>query len=256
MNLRTCVPAALLLLASIPAAAQPTGIRALGQSTTISEPGHYQLTRNIRLNASGLTAFTITGDGVTLDLNGHQIQGPGGKLGTGIMIDGAKGVKVLNGTMAYLAFGVVVKDSRNVVLKHLRIRGQGLPVVALPPEVGIMIVQSRNVVAQDNAIYNTGLGIFVRGGQSWGNRIANNTLTAGTNGVIGICYNPADTDPAGPRGDLVDNNVITGFDIGVQMKETAVYNVIRGNSIAYITQALDLQNMTNQDVDNIGVQLP
>ena len=46
----------------------------------------------------------------------------------------------------------------------------------------------------------TGLGIFVRGGMSTGNRIANNTITAGSNGIFAICYNPTPDDPMGPRG--------------------------------------------------------
>lgn len=37
--------------------------------------------------------------------------GPGGKFGTGVEIQGAEGVEVRNGSLSYLAFGVVVRDS-------------------------------------------------------------------------------------------------------------------------------------------------
>ena len=93
------------------------------------------------------------------------------------------------------------------------------------------------------------------GGKSGGNRIAHNTLTAGTNGVLGICYNPAPDDPDGPRGDLVDNNVISGFNLGLQMKAVAFYNVIRNNVIAYISEAMDLQNDSHIAEGNTTIQL-
>jgi len=96
----------------------------------------------------------------------------------------------------------------------------------------------------------------VRGGQSWGNRITGNTITAGTNGALGICYNPTSDDPMAPRGDLVENNAVTGFGIGIQMKTTAVKNIIRNNSIAYREMALDLQNDENLAENNQEVQLP
>lgn len=248
-----------LLIAAALAAPSPVwgqGTRPIGQVATIDRPGSYVLSQDIRLNAARPVAITIKADGVTLDLNGRQIMGPGGKLGTGILVEGVRGVEVKNGALSYLAFGVVVRDSRNVTIHGLRIRGQGLPVVALPPETGVMIAQSRNIVVRGNSIYNTGLGIFVRGGQSWGNRIAGNTITAGTNGVLGICYNPTSSDPMAPRGDLVEENAVSGFGIGIQMKTTAVSNVIRNNSIAYRQMALDLQNDQNLASNNQTVQLP
>jgi parallel beta-helix repeat protein len=245
-----------VLLASPPVLAWDLGTASLGQSTTIALPGHYVLSADIRVTSSSPTGFTIVADGVTLDLNGHQIVGLGGKSGTGIMIQGATGVKVLNGSLANLAFGVVVDNSGNVVLRDLRIRGEGLTITSLPPETAIMIVQSKNVVVEDNAIYNTGLGVFVRGSASSGNRIANNTITANTNGAIGICYNPAPSDPEGPRGDLVYNNVITGFGTGIQATAMSVYNVFRENTIAFRTKALELLNPTNQSINNVELPLP
>jgi hypothetical protein len=172
------------------------------------------------------------------------------------MIDGARGVKVFNGSLSNLAFGVIVNNSNNVVLQDLRIRAQGLPITALPPETGVMIVQSKNVVVADNAIYNIGLGIFVRGGSSGGNRIANNTITANTNGALGICYNPAGGDSRGPRGDLIEGNLITGFPTGISISEASMSNVFRGNTIAYLSADVSNMNETNIVSDNTAVQLP
>ena len=51
-------------------------------------------------------------------------------------------------------------------------------------------------------------------------------------------------------------NLITGFGTGITASATSRSNVFRENTIAYITQALDLMNDTNQDVDNVTVLLP
>lgn len=224
-------------------------------SGVIDTAGSYVLQQE-HFAGSDRPGILITASDVFLDLNGMRISGPGGKLGTGIEIRSASGVRVSNGTIVNTAFGIVVSGSNNVVLKGLQIHGQGLPVVSPPPETGIMIVQSKNVVVEDNALFNVGLGIFVRGGDSGGNRIAHNTLTAGTNGALGICYNPTPTDTRGPRGDLIYNNVIHGFGLGIQASTTSLVNVFRENTIFFRTSAIDLQSMTNLDVDNTKVQLP
>lgn len=250
--------AALMLaaIAAVPAAAQEGRKRLipLGSTIVISEPGHYFLDRDIS-SISG-TAIRITSSDVTVDLNGRSVQGPGGKVGQGIEITGVSGVRVMNGSIANFAFGVVVDSSTNVLLKGLSIRAQGLAVTAPPPEVGIMIVQSRNVVVQNNQLYNVGLGIFVRGGMSWGNRISGNTITSGMNGIFGLCYNPAPDDPMGPRGDLIEGNHISGFPTGLQMNTTAGSNILRHNTIAYSVKAMELLNATNVVEDNTTVMLP
>jgi len=222
----------------------------------IGSPGSYQLVADIDFDATRDWAINITTGGVTLDLNGHRIKGPGGKQGTGLLITGARGVTVRNGLIADTAFGVIVNGSHNVVLRDLLIRGQALPVLSAPPEIGIMIVNARNVVVESNSLFDVGLGIFVRGGMSAGNRIANNTVTSTVNGVFGICYNPADTGTGGPRGDLIYNNLITGFDTGIQISAGSLANVFRENTIAYITAPFVSNNPSNLDLDNSKVKLP
>jgi nitrous oxidase accessory protein NosD len=235
--------------------AQPNG-RPVPRTGVIDTPGNYMLQDDRQPFSASGAAITITANDVTLDLNGYGVAGLGNKTGVGVRIMGAQGVKVTNGFIANAAFGVVVMNSSNVVISGLQIRGQGLPVVAPPPETGIMIVQSRNVVVEHNAIDNTGLGIFVRGGMSRGNRIANNTITAGTNGILGICYNPADGDANGPVGDLVYANTISGFNTGIQASATSRYNVFKENTVFFTTgMAVELQNPTNMDMNNTKIDL-
>ena len=239
--------------------AQTGGQLSIGpRAAVIDESGSYRLVADISLSANSLAdaAIKITANSVTVDLNGHQLKGPGGLKGVGILIDGAKSVTVRNGHIAYMGIGVQVAGSSNVKVNGLNIRGQDMAVSAPPPEIGVMIMQSRNVEVEDLNISNVGLGIFVRGGESGGNRIANNTVTAGDNGVFGVCYNPTPSDPMGPRGDLVVNNLFSGYSVGVNLVPTAGYNVFSGNTIVFKTSAWESPNDTNIFQGNIERLLP
>ncbi len=252
---RLAVACAAILTLTTALAAAPDG-RPVPGTGMIDMPGTYVLQSDRRAFTNDRAAITITASDVTLDLNGQALTGPGGKLGVGIRITGARGVRVSNGIISNTAFGVIVMNSANVVLTNLLIRGEGLPVTSPPPETGVMIVQSRNVVVEHNSIYNAGLGIFVRGGMSSGNRIANNTLSAATNGIFGICYNPADGDANGPVGDLVYGNSISGFGVGIQASATSRYNVFKENTVFFNgSMAVELLNDTNMDMDNTKVDL-
>lgn len=255
---------ALVLCGASGAAAQPlnpgnSGIDVVPRNRMIMAPGHYVLNRDVILGSNlAEPGLTIRANDVTIDLNGHSILGPGQMLGVGVLVEGAKGVSIRNGKVGDFHFNLQVVNSVNVAIEDLLIRGQGILPNAPPPETAIMIVQSANVVIRNNTIANTGLGIFVRGGDSRGNRIEGNTITATMNGILGICYNPAPGDPRGPRGDLIADNLISGYNTGVQMSEMSMYNVVQGNTIAYNAGGggFDFRNDTNQNLDNVTVPLP
>lgn len=248
--------AAMFLVASCTGLmAQDGNRRLIGNPTTIDQPGSYTLRSNLRYSPTSGPAILVKADGVSLDLNGFEIQGPGGKQGTAIMVDGAHGVSISNGSLSDNWFGVVVQNSGNVTIKNLRIRAQGLVIAELPPETGIMVVESRNVVVEDNAIFNIGLGIFVRGGMSGGNRLSNNTVTAGTNGLLGICYNPAPNDPESPKGDIISGNLVSGFTTGMSFKETSAFNVIRNNVVQYRTTGIEQLSTKNTEEGNAVIKM-
>jgi parallel beta-helix repeat protein len=246
--------AAVLGVGSLPAWAQGPGERLVPLTGVINTPGNYLLRSDLRSTAVR-PGVEIVASGVTLNLGGHQIIGPGGNQGVGVMIRGVSGVSVTNGKISSNAFGVVVDNGSNVALRDLQIRGTDFAVSAPPPEVGVMLVHSRNVVVEDNLIYEAGLGIFVRGSGSRGNRIANNTITAGQNGLIGICYNPASDDPVGPSGDLVEGNLATGFNLGVQTN-AASNNVFRGNTLFFKSAGFEFNENPNEEIENTLVMLP
>ena len=89
-------------------------------------------------------------------------------------------------------------------------------------------------------ITETFLGVFVRGEGSGGNRIADNLLTGGDHGELGICYNPAAGETTGgPSGDLVYGNVVSRFRRGVALSADSTGNVVRENTLAYFDLAIE-----------------
>ncbi len=228
-NYNLLLTATLTCLGTSLAFAQPEG-RRLNIPAVITEPGLYQLPVDSFSTGSGI-AIRVMASGVTIDMNGRQLQGPGNLTGTGIEVSGANGVTIRNGNIANFAIGVRVADSSNVTVTGLNIRAMNLVPTSGPPETAVMIAQSSAVVVRDNNISNTGLGIFVRGGNSRGNTIVNNSMTGGTNGVIGICYNPTDTDLRGPRYDMMEGNLISGYRTGIQLVSSSGANAMRRNTI-------------------------
>jgi hypothetical protein len=214
------------------------GVRPITRATTITESGSYVLVHDIELGTPG-TAITIAASNVSLNLNGHALVGPGNKQGVGIGIEGVSSVSVRNGTIVSFGTGVRIANSHDVRVQDLQIRGEDLG--GPPPgEVGVLVMNSRAVVLKDNTVSRAFLGFFVRGGGSGGNRIAGNTLTGGQNGQIGICYNPDGSGPlAGPKGDLVYNNLISRFNLGIQTSLQTIGNIFRENNIAFFQQAIN-----------------
>lgn len=236
---RSAVAAALAVVAVAgvsSAAAEPESLHSSGGPIVINRPGAYVLTRNITLHGTG-DAVRIRASNVSLDLRGHSLIGPGAKQGVGVRIEGVASVRVFGGNIARFGTGVLVSDSRNVRLEGLQIEGEDLG--GPPPgEVGVLILNSKSVALERNVVSRTFLGVFVRGERSGGNRIADNTLTGGVNGQIGVCYNPdGSADPTGPSGDLVHNNLSSRWNIGMQTSAGTAGNIFRENALAYFQVA-------------------
>jgi hypothetical protein len=264
MPLRRAVPllvSALLGVAVlIPAAAPANDFSGFGNPrringpSVITKPGAYRLQRSITLHHAG-TAILIAADNVSLDLAGHTLAGPGNQ-GIGIHVKGVSGARVRGGIVSGFAFGVQVEGATNVRIEGLQILGGDLG--GPPPgEVGVMLVNSRAIVIERNVVSGTFLGIFVRGGGSGGNRLGANTLTGGGAGQIGICYNPdASGSPAGPGGDLVYNNLVSRFQVGIQTSPGTAGNVFSENSIAFFGSAIEeLLPGSNLFADNQDIQI-
>ena len=248
---RAVAVAATVLFLAQPAAAQESsrpneaeaaessslGPTPITRPTVITRPGSYFVARNFSTGGPG-AAIAIVASGVSLDLRGHTLTGPGGKQGVGVRVAGVGGVRVFGGILSRFGTGVEVRDANNVRVEGLQVHGQdagGPP----PGEVGILIANSRAVFVERNLISRTFLGIFVRGGGSGGNRISENTLVGGTAGQLGICYNPDGSgNPDGPTGDLVYNNLVSRWNVGIQTSAGTTGNIFRENDIAYVQLAI------------------
>jgi hypothetical protein len=244
----------LLLLLGAAAFAQPEG-RRLNVPAVITEPGLYQLPVDSFSTGSGV-AIRVMASGVTIDLNGRQLQGPGGVSGTGIEVMNASGVTIRNGNLATFAVHVRVANSSNVTVTDLNVRGQNLVPSSGPPETAVMIAQSTAVTVRNLNISNTGLGLFVRGGDSRGNMLVNNSIVGGSNGVIGICYNPTDTDNRSPRYDTIENNLIAGYRTGIQFASSSGPSLTRRNVIFHRgANAVELNETGSLDQENVKVRI-
>ena len=234
--------------------AQPQGVRMIGIAgpTMLTEPGTYILTTGVDVSSSTGAGITITGNNITVDLNGYAITGAGNAMGAGVRIVGARNVVVKNGSIESALMGVVAINSSNVRIENLRIRGLS----GTPPEAGIMFVQTSNSMIVNNQILNTALGIFIRGGMSFGNRIEGNTLTASaTTSPLGICYNPSDADSNGPKGDLITRNLIRGYRQSLALSDSSEYNVVEGNTFIFRVSATSSPNTTNVVKNNTEVKI-
>ena len=166
-----------------------SGDRPIVRSTVITEPGSYTLLRDI----TSSEPIRILASGVTLDLNGHQLNASTRGTGVGIGVEGATGVTIKNGRVGGFMMNVRLMNSTNVTVSGLSIVGTDLAPSGGPSEMGIVLLNARASFIKGNTISNVNLGIFVRGGGSTGNRIFENLVVGGptaANSLLGICYNP------------------------------------------------------------------
>jgi hypothetical protein len=116
----------------------------------ITQPGSYYLTANLN-GVAGKNGITITGSGVTLDLNGFALIGVGGSLkGINITTAIASGITIRNGTIR--SWGGDGIDSAStgtvgygVTLSELRLANNG--------SAGVRALRAviTNCIAQDNS---------------------------------------------------------------------------------------------------------
>jgi nitrous oxidase accessory protein NosD len=252
---------AITLFATSAALAQPQGVsdavaRTVNRRMDITRPGSYVLGSNVEVGA-GLTGIRVLVDNVTIDFAGLTLKGPGGPGTIGIDVRGASNVTIRNGSLVGLGIGVVLTEATNVVVEDLQIHATDAGGAPPNVEIGVLLVNSRGVKVVRNVVTDVFLGIFVRGGGSGGNRIAENTITGGDNGQLGICYNPAEgAGPAGPEGDLVYDNHISRMNVGAAFSEGSIDNVFTENTMAFFEMAVDEKTAgSNVIEDNQSVQL-
>lgn len=229
--------------------------------TVITESGVYAVTQDFSLpSGTEADAIVVQADGVFLDLGTHTLTGPGNKLGRGVVVEGARRVVVRGGTLETFGVGVVLSETQRVAVTGVRVVGGDEfadPPNGIPPQIGVLLLNSRGNRVFGNQTTDTNLGLFVRGPGSMNNYLIGNSATAGEFGLLGICYNPApdSPDPEGPSNDRVQGNLLNGFGVGIQVSEGSANNRFVENAIYYLDSAWEDANGSNTFLRNLTVQL-
>ena len=233
---------------------QPSSGTPISGPTIITKPGVYRLMNDIAADAKTGDGIVISSSDVVLWLGDHTLTGAGNKTGRGIVIENAEHVVVQGGRLQTFGIGVVLLEADRCVIRHLRIEGGDEfadPANGIAPQIGMMLINSATNRIARNDISGINLGVFVRGGGSYGNVIRRNEVSAMTHGLLGICYNPAPTGgDLGPSYDQVSENSLMRFGAGIQASKGSASNRFVRNSIGYFNEAWRDFNGSNQFLRN------
>ncbi len=260
----------------------PRAAQAAAPAMLIDKPGSYTLDHDIMV--SGGDAVMITASGVSLDLGGHNVSTTTPGQGRGVVVIGARGVRVSNGKVHMFAVNMLLDTAENVTVEGLQIVGANLPLLpsgtqnAGDPratggpgftEVGILLANARGAVVRNNTITSVAAGIFNRGGGSTGSLFEGNTITGGPTAAqdfLAMCFNglPSENDP-GPTASVILGNHISHYMIGFAYQGLGTAgNISRDNTVstwgpsyAYPDTAHAVDNQKGQTyVNDLLVQLP
>jgi parallel beta-helix repeat protein len=190
-------------------------------------------------------AFTVTGSGIKINLNGHTVAGPGATSGTqGITVMAGENVSIFGGTMTGFMFAVFVNVSTGVVVKDIEFTGNGTSVLLqgssgntikgtltwqntfrafmMRPTISGILSTNNEIV--ENTLIDNPTGLFVI--RQPGNTIKGNTISGAS--IAAINLDPA---PAGASETLIKGNLISTSGVGIKIGAGWTGNTILGNTI-------------------------
>jgi len=157
----------------------------------------------------------VGADGITINLNGHTITGPGS--GVGISVPNRTGVWIVGGTVRNFLAGVQLVNSTAIVVKENRFTGN--------QDAVFLIGTNGSTIKENTAWQNTRVGVMLRPSgirNSTQNVVAENTLTDNTNGIILV---------ETPTGNTIKENRISGSsNAGLNVNGAVSGNVIKENA--------------------------
>lgn len=221
------------------------------------------ITKDTRLPANLVdcpgVGLVIGADGITLDLNGHTVDGDGVGDDVGIDLEGRHGATITHGTVGQFTEGVLVADASQVAVRRLASTGHG--------HGGITVDHSTDITIADNVVRDSGAGIIVAhsdgvlvnanrvSGSGFGGipvfeshhvRIADNTVTTSpTDAAIGLFDGSAQNEVTGNR--------LSRSGAGIALNNDAADNLIADNTIAHNASGviLDVGTHDNQVLQNL-----
>jgi len=114
---------------------------------------YYQLKNDVSLEPNEDICFTVTANGVTLNMAGHSIIGSN-EWGHGILNDGFDGLIIKNGKLSKFSFGIRIMNSSNNLLSDLSVTES---------RNGIYLVQTSNSLLKNSKINSGTTGIETTG---------------------------------------------------------------------------------------------
>jgi hypothetical protein len=233
--------------------------------TTISGPGHYVLTRNIEV-ASG-DVITIDATHVTLDLNGHTISSTS-TAGTLINIQPtADLLTIRNGRLHGGGAGITALSTVGLSLwmENLEIDAVAVDGISVSGVAHVELLHSSLINNGDIAAYIEGDAAAPVTGRFEGNtiggsteclallrprdvRIANNMITSC--GQNGIQLGTGTGTTLGYGGNLVQDNVIAGCNVAINVVASTPGNQIVGNVLRQNGIGIFAASASNRIVDN------
>ncbi len=223
--------------------------------TVIDQPGVYRLTADFSTDGDGI----VVQSGRVVVLLGHRtITGPGAKEGRGVVVESATHVHIVGGRFVNLGIAVELNGTSRSSVQGIAVEGADEfadPANGIPPQIGVLLLNSAHNRVAWNRIDLVNLGIFVRGGGSYRNDVALNRVTGGDLGLLAVCYNPApNAGPEGPSHDEIFLNHFSRFQIGVQFNAGSDNRASR-NLVEYFVAPYEDPNGTNFFVNNRTKQI-
>ena len=185
----------------------------------------FKLENNLNCYSDGLI---VSGNGITIDLNGKTITGPGkaldyigiGVIGTSITIKGP-------GTITNFHNGIGILDSNNIVINSINLQNN---------EIGIFSSDSSYIEISNNDVYSNNMGISAPSNNNL--ILRNNSIT--NNEMSGITL--AKTNQSS-----IETNNIEGSNVGIYVDEASNHNKITSNTLF---NAVDINNANGLEVNS------
>jgi parallel beta-helix repeat protein len=209
-------------LAAVPSTIAAAARPAIGCGDTITQDT--RLTANL-VNCPG-TGLVIGADSITLDLNGHTVDGDGtGDDDVGIDVSGHRAVTITHGTVQEFTEGVLVSGGSGVALRGLTSSDEA--------HGGITVERSSAVTIADNVVRGAGAGIIV--GSSDAVLVSSNRVSASTFGGIALF---------GSRHVRISDNTVTGSpaDAAVGLFDGSSDNEVSANRLSRSGAGIALNN--------------
>src|SRR5262245_29639075 len=153
------------------------------QPTTITQPGHDLLTRDLVITSANAPGILIQAHNVTVDLNGRTINGPSARNNLVQIADGFRDITVRNGRLSGGNNGVLYFSTTNrtrITLERLEIAGTAGHAIGIQDAEHVDVISCRILNPQ-------GAGITVSGfSDVFSGRFVDNSITNPASDGIGV----------------------------------------------------------------------